>query len=152
MHILLVEDDAQQSQTICESLYAAFPEARIETLATELQFRQRVDTIASNRPDIVILDVMLRWTDPSPQLVPKPVELKNTTFHKAGFRCQELLQEHPETKDLPVILFTVIDETDAKLGAPSVIFVAKFRDQVSLIEKIKELTRLDSSAKVVASP
>lgn len=147
MHILLVEDDAQQSQTICESLSEAFPKARIETLSTELQFRQRVEAMADHRPDVIVLDIMLRWTDPSPEMVPKPSELKGTTFHKAGFRCQELLQKRPETRDVPVILFTVIDEADVAVGQSNAVFVAKFRDQALLIEKIRELLHLDVSAK-----
>lgn len=112
MRILLVEDDIIQSDLIREALGQEFPGGEVELIKTEHEFRSRLDAIAKRAPDIVIMDVMLRWTDPSPDQPPSPVDVREEGHYRAGFRCRKLLSERELTKDVPVILYTVLDHAD----------------------------------------
>jgi CheY-like chemotaxis protein len=112
MRILLVEDDIIQSDFICDALEQEFPGGEVELIKTEQEFRSRLDNIAKRTPDVVIMDVMLRWTDPSPDQVPSPEDVREEGHYRAGFRCRKLLSERGQTKDVPVILYTVLDHAD----------------------------------------
>ncbi len=65
MYLLVIEDDYLQANWIQENLQTAFPTARIQRIATELDFRSHLEEIGRDRPTVIIMDVMLRWTDPS---------------------------------------------------------------------------------------
>lgn len=112
MRILLVEDDIIQSDLICEALGQEFPTGEVELIKTEHEFRSRLHDKGWRAPDIIIMDVMLRWTDPSPEQPPSPADVREEGHYRAGFRCRKLLSEHRRTKDVPVILYTVLDHAD----------------------------------------
>ena len=59
--IVVVEDDHLQEALLEDQLQRAFPAARIETLVTEQEFRERLADFRTDRPDVIIMDVMLRW-------------------------------------------------------------------------------------------
>jgi CheY-like chemotaxis protein len=83
---------------------------KVEVITTELEFRNRFEELATRAPDIVLMDIMLRWTDPSPEMVPPPKGLG--TFHRAGLRCLQLLRADKRTSQVPVILYSVLEESD----------------------------------------
>ena len=112
MRILLVEDDIIQSDLICDALGQEFHGGEVKLIKTEHEFRSWLDDITGRVPDIVIIDVMLRWTDPSPDQPPSPDDVREEGHYRAGFRCRKLLSEHVATKDVPVILYTVLDHAD----------------------------------------
>jgi DNA-binding NarL/FixJ family response regulator len=146
MHILLVEDDHMQSDFIRQSLLRTFSDVRIEVIDTEHRLRSSIDQIAANPPDVVIMDVILRWTDPAPEMPLPPVDVKVEGHYRAGFRCQKLLAEHPGTKRIPVIFYTILEAGDMKTridewSSSNVHYLAKNSDLSQLIELIRQSVR-----------
>lgn len=89
--------------------------------------REALRMIAQSRPDLVILDVMMPEMD--------------------GFEVCDILRKQPETKDLPIILLTALDGSDAKqhglaLGASDFLtkpiqsweLLARMRSHLHLVE------------------
>ena|SRR5258706_12884053 len=72
-------------------------------------------------------------------------EVQREGFYRAGIRCAKLLAERQTTKNIPVILYTILAYADLKdqlneLPA-RVIHVRKESDDDRLIEVIQELRR-----------
>jgi len=141
MRILLVEDDDIQSEWMEEELKKEFPEATVEAIPTEFGFVGRIEQLAANRPDVVIMDMMLRWTDPSPEMKPPPEEVKREGFYAAGRRCAQRLRDRKI--DIPVILYTILDRGDVSQGAEDVFagVLAKGSDLGPLFSAIRRFTR-----------
>ena len=144
MKILIVEDDYLQAEWIYEKLKEAIPEATFLRVNTELEFRSRFDEIANTQPDIAVMDVMLRWTDPSPDLTLPPVEIQKEGFYRAGLRLERLLAGDERTANVPVILYTVLERADLNhelSNLPArVQHLPKQSELTPLIQKIRELT------------
>lgn len=144
MDILIVEDDAFQAETIEAKLNQEFPGAEIQKISTERQFHLSLDSIVQNPPSVVVLDVMLRWTDPAPNLETPPDDVRREGFFRAGLRCQKLLAQHETTSGVPVILYTVLDrnELDRELKGlpPNVVHLRKESDLSPLVQTIREMT------------
>jgi hypothetical protein len=144
MNMLVIEDDYLQANWIQENLLKAFPGSKIEHIATELDFRSKIDSLVKHPPAVIIMDVMLRWTDPSPDMTPPPEDVIRGKFHRAGVRCKKLLLEHNATKDIPLILYSVLEAADLQkeiqeLGS-TLVHVPKESDPWSLIAKIREVS------------
>ncbi|MFO1431007.1 MAG: hypothetical protein U1F76_12810 [Candidatus Competibacteraceae bacterium] len=110
--ILIVEDDAWQADWIEKEIKRHFTNVRIEKVATEYDFRIKLENLKENPPNIILLDVMLRWTDPSPNIIPAPEDVREEGLFYAGFRCERLLREASETEVIPVIFYTVLEKDD----------------------------------------
>jgi CheY-like chemotaxis protein len=145
MYILVVEDDYLQADWICKRLKRAL-HSEVHRISTESQFRKQLKQIEDKRPDVVVMDVMLPWTDPSPNIEPPPPEVLEQGFYRAGVRCTKLLAENKKTKDIPVILYTVLERADLedqlKEFSPGakVAHLRKDSDDDRLIDLIRELT------------
>lgn len=115
MYILIVEDDEPQFNLVKSGLerIKGFSNAKIQRIATELDFQKKIDEIAQNKPDIIIMDVMLKWTYPSRDMPPSPGDMD-----RAGIRCEKLLSGNSRTKNIPVILYTVLSKDDLKDELP----------------------------------
>src|SRR5882672_9400242 len=105
-NVLLVEDDHLHAGWITEMLQRAFPSIKIEPIRTENEFYLGIDAIARKPPDVVIMDVMLRWTDPAPEMSTPPPNVQTEGYRRAGLRCAEMLAKRDATKHIPIILFT----------------------------------------------
>lgn len=140
MRVLLVEDDHDQADFIKGFLGQELAGSEIELIRTEHEFRGRLDAIAERPPDVVVMDVMLRWTDPSPAMEPRPQDVKEGGIFEAGLRCRAQLADRPATAAVPVILYTVLerDDLDAKYQA---MHLGKEADSESLVHAIRSLTR-----------
>jgi CheY-like chemotaxis protein len=145
MKILLVEDDYLQEEAIVVAIRKEFPQIQVEILNTELEFRQALDRIAAEPPDLIILDVMMRWTDPSPEMVPQPDEVKEGKYYRAGIRCEKLLRTRPETKRIPVIFYSILELKDLGIDLPLVdglvFYLPKGSDPEPLFNTIRGLAR-----------
>src|SRR6266850_8480467 len=109
MRILIVEDDYLQAEWIYGSLEQALPDAQFDRVSTESEFRSRFDEIANKGPDVVVMDVMLRWADPIPGLDLPPIDVQKEGFYRAGLRCERILARDDRTSQVPVILYTVLE-------------------------------------------
>lgn len=147
MRILIVEDDHFQAQWIRTHLEKQMPDAVVQLIKTESAFRSQFEAITQAPPSVIVMDVMLRWADPQPpeKMDLPPESIKANGFYRAGLRCAELLQTREETKDVPVILYTVLEQGDLNndmKGLPQTVsYVEKGKDLTPLIDLIREKGR-----------
>jgi CheY-like chemotaxis protein len=104
--ILCVEDNTLDFVQAKRELLCAFPNAKVEQLTTERDFRRWLGDVSVPLPDLIILDIMLPWTDASPEIEPPPEDVERSGRDDAGLRCYELLRAHPSRSHIPVILLT----------------------------------------------
>lgn len=144
MYILIIEDDKLQFETIQNAIKKsrAFSTARIERIVTESEFRSRFEEIASNTPDAIILDIMLRWADPAPDMPLPPPQIAEQGFYRAGVRCQRMLADDSRTKNIPIVVYTILENEDL-LGEiserPQVSFLEKYFDPKEIEERLEKL-------------
>ncbi len=112
MKILLVEDDHLQAEEIRHALSEVIPDTTFERVDSEYGFRCLVDDINAPPPDVVIMDVMLRWTHPSAEMPEQPEDVAAEKHYRAGFRCLKYLGEKRPAWRINVILFTVLEHFD----------------------------------------
>ena len=145
MNILLVEDDHLQVEFLSRELQNSFSEALIRVISTESEFRLRFEEISQSPPDVIVLDVMVRWADATPDIDVPPEDVCRDGFYTAGLRCEELLARDPQTNHIPVILYTVLEPTDLhgeiEKRRDNVVILTKAPEIDPLVELIRELTR-----------
>jgi DNA-binding NarL/FixJ family response regulator len=143
--IVIVEDDPLQVESLKVSL-AVLRNVQIIEIRTERAFRVGFDQLAAAQPDVVLMDVMLRWTDPAPNMEPPPDEVRSQKFYRAGLRCQKMLSQDDRTRDIPVCLYTVLERADleselADLPA-NVVHIRKESDTRTLVESLREIIKV----------
>ena len=112
-YIILAEDDFRFAQRLEQELKQEFANGRIERVKSEHDFVTRLSEFASVRPDVLVMDVMLRWTVSGPNMPPAPEEVKRDGgYHRAGFRCIQRLASDEATKEIPCIIYTVLERGD----------------------------------------
>jgi DNA-binding NarL/FixJ family response regulator len=141
--IVVVEDDHLQDAPLREMLRDQFPAARIESVSTERDFRGQLDGYRTDPPDIVIMDVMMRWAHPRLGDPPPPDDVLEGGYRRAGIRCVELMAREPTLCEVPVIYYTILErsdlERDAKALTGNVFLLRKSSDRQPLTRKIREL-------------
>ncbi len=142
MDILCVEDDHIIAKPIIDELSAAFPEAEIKWIGTESEFYNSFEQIAENLPVIVTMDVMKLWAIPSANMPFPPAEVKRGGIHRAGIRCAIRLNNDERTRNIPIVLYTVLDEKDLEeslMKLNNCYYVSKEKPLSHLVEKVREL-------------
>jgi CheY-like chemotaxis protein len=138
MRIVVVEDDYLQAESLQRVLRVRWPDADTERIATESDFRNRVHHWQIHPPNLFFIDAMLRWQNPRPELAELPPDVASGGARRAGLRCVRLLQSRAETRDIPVIIYTVLDQRDltADLAGfpPTVFFLQKTSDAHRIVE------------------
>jgi len=153
MRILVVEDDPLQSDSLLKVLKRSFANVRFDPiLKSEAAFCFAIDQIFSDPPDIILIDVMLRWTEKRGSDAPVPPALVDEEgYYRAGIRCQRLAAEFEKKtgKTIPIVLLTILDagtlRKDTSALPPHVAHVKKEADPIELIAKIRELVTGNSS-------
>ena len=143
MRILLLEDDHEQASWIRSELEREFhPTVRV--VRTELEFRDILPELAASPPDIAVLDVIVRWTDPAPEIV-KPSDDVQQGPSRAGIRCARFLSDACPTT--PIILYTVLAREDLEEGelstVPNVLHLQKEASPRPLFDRVRSLTERD---------
>ena len=105
-------------------------------LSTESEFYAKFDDAVAMGFDLAIIDVMLRWADPSPDMKEPPPEVLEGGFFRAGIRCRNKLQYDPRTSAIPTIICTVLDENQLP---PGIEVVSKGGDFAPLADRIRRL-------------
>ncbi len=142
LRVLLLEDDYLQRGAISNALEAKL-KAEVQAKSTESEFRRDFDQIAANPPQVAVLDVMVRWANPTRDVESEPIEIPKTP-EIAGLRCAELLRDDPRTQRVKVILYSVLGPEDIGEQFPGgVTSVVKQTDFSGLLEAV---------AKAVAEP
>ena len=144
MRIVLVEDDHLQAEWIQSELERDFgvDSTRVERVSTEQEFLSRVESLAKKPPDVVVMDVMIRWTDPKPNMSPPPDDVQEGGPFRAGLRCwQHLARRNPR---IPIVFYTVLDKTDIERDLPKLdadyLHLQKTADPKALIERVRLIT------------
>ena len=142
-YILVVEDDHLQEGPLVERLEAALPDCRIDSIRTEREFRERLAGLRKDRPELVIMDVMLRWDDPRPVAIEPPETVEREGFYRAGLRCAELMTNDPRLSSVPIILYTILEKSDlareGRMTSGNITHLRKSTDLDTLIRKVREI-------------
>ncbi len=105
---LVIEDDFVYTHSIITELKTEFNNVDILLVETEKDFYERFKEIEQFNPDIIILDVMIRWNNRE-AIGEQPSDDLASDFFRAGFRCLELISNSNKLFDVPVVLHTVLD-------------------------------------------
>jgi DNA-binding NarL/FixJ family response regulator len=142
---VIVEDDHLQKGPLEDNLRLAFPGADVTVLGSEHQFREHLPRLLESPPDLVLMDVMLRWALPSPNAPDPPADVTEGGYYRAGLRCASLLQADRRTCTVPVVLYTILERSDLERdsqGLPdNTSYVGKSSDIEVLLRKVRTLLR-----------
>lgn len=148
MYILIVEDDPLQAELMIDAIKADsfLTRARVERFSTEFLFQQRFDDVTNDPPNVITMDIMLRWADASPDVHADstPEEVRDKGIFEAGLRCEKMLASNPKTQHIPVILYTILSKDDLGEGLPkrdNLLHLSKDSDLSSLIWAIRDSIR-----------
>lgn len=143
MKIILIEDDFLQAEMMADLLRQEL-ESTVEIIRTEFDFCGQLEEIGQNPPNVFVIDVMLRWTDPGPVMTMQPRDVLDGGRERAGFRCQERLAAIDATREVPVILYSFFDDSqfDHKVRSlpPSAVYLQKESDPTPLLDTICRMT------------
>jgi len=144
---LIVEDDPEQSKFIADAVRERFPRYEVTVVEAELEFRDLLPELKQNPPAVAVIDVILAWTTPD-GLRLRPDIVRAGEAPKAGLRCEELLREDPLTARIPVVLYSVTNESHCREalypvnaarqagGYPEVAFLSKEPEVKPLLDAI----------------
>jgi len=148
MKIILVEDNHFFVQRIREDLFKKIKNLNLVQIQTELEFRKNIENIISPTPDLIIVDVMLRWTNPSPSMELPPNEILEEGLFSAGIRCKEILLQHKINEEVPILIISALDDVvldQEKLTMEkNVFFHEKNLNSKSLINRIISLLKKEN--------
>lgn len=134
--ILLLEDDFLQRSDVKGTLEREF-DAEVLALSCEKEFRDRFESVAEQPPSVAVLDIMLRWANASREESAQPEDATDPA--KAGIRCARMLRSDGRTKDVRVILYSVLGKNSlAELLPEGIPSLEKEHDYENLIEAVKD--------------
>jgi CheY-like chemotaxis protein len=145
VHIVVVEDDHLQAGPLAENLRAAFDNPTVETMATEEDFRAAMPRLRDEVPDLLVMDVMLRWASPRPGMSAPPPDVVSGGYYRAGLRCAALLHADPTLRSVPVVLYTILEVSDLRRGdqelPPNTTYVGKTAELDVLVRHVRAQLR-----------
>ena len=135
MRIIVVEDDNIEADSLVNGLKEKL-NADVSVIHTEREFVGTLGSIAEHPPDLIVLDVMLRWTDPTPDLKIEdiPADVLRDGFYSAGVRCVKRLEADNRTKGIPVVFYTTLERNE--FGLP-ITHITKGEEIDSLAQAIR---------------
>lgn len=151
MLIVILEDDHLQFQNLERAIKEGFQHAgraepEVRRINNEYDFLRAVKDGEFRRrlPDVILLDVMVRWYDPAPprETPAKPREYEDDEFayRRAGIRCYRLFKtEVPDAPTMPLLISLLeAEDLESDLAAFEVrpTFLRKHEDQPGLIARL----------------
>jgi len=135
MKVLIIEDDSIQAAHLEALIRSGFSAVSVDRVATELEFRTRLPGIAQGSYKVALVDMMLRWTDPSPDMEPPDQDAIKEGFFVGGLRCRKALLE----KGIPRIIFTVLNQENLpqEYRGQEIDFVQKGPSYEPILKKLK---------------
>ncbi len=134
MTVLILEDDAVQAGALAERIIRDL-DAKVDAIATELEFWRRIRTEEGISADVAVVDMMLRWTDPSPDMEMPPDDIIREGFFTAGLRCCRELRK----RNIRCVIFTALDPGKIPLREDERIsIINKSRGFEPLVQEIKQ--------------
>src|SRR5277367_6798609 len=109
MRCLIIDDDENFSKAVIERVEDEIPElaGSFDLILTEKALRERLKSKSEFDYDVIILDVMVRWTDFS---TPDPEE--EGGYFRAGIRCLGEIRKLKNGPDIPVLIHSAVDPGD----------------------------------------
>jgi hypothetical protein len=144
MRIVYLEDNPIQAESMLEEFRRWLPlETRdILFVKTEAEFMSRLNEIEAFDPTVAVLDVMVIWCSPRPNMPQPPQNVLNEGYYMAGARCAEALCSR--LPELPIVFYTIVEGADLQFylnqSAPSVkgaVILPKSSDPKVLIDQLK---------------
>jgi CheY-like chemotaxis protein len=83
--ILIIEDDQIQADDLKQRLEKLG--ISVKVISTEAKFRQHIRDEDVKRYSLAVVDMMLRWTDPAPDMEMPPSDVVEEGSYTAGLRC-----------------------------------------------------------------
>jgi DNA-binding response OmpR family regulator len=115
--VAVVDDDREVREWIGASLLALGYEVKVAANGLRL-----VSTLHVDRPDLILLDVMMSWID--------------------GFELCRSIKQNPEFRDIPVVFMsgkTSPADVERGLACGAVDYFPKPLDMQRLLERVREL-------------
>ncbi|MFZ2725247.1 MAG: response regulator [Methylococcaceae bacterium] len=115
--LLVIEDDYFQQE-----LLKIWLEAENYKVVLAANGEQALNVIAEYKPDLILLDLVMPGLD--------------------GFQVAKQLKENPETRQIPVVVVTVVDAPDKRIEALKIgvdDFLNKPVDRIELLVRVKNL-------------
>jgi len=133
--VLIIEDDSIQAARLESLIQSKFSAVSVDRIATELEFRKRLPGIADGSYKVALVDMMLRWTDPSPEMEPPDEDVIKEGFFIGGLRCRKALLQ----KNVPSIIFTVLNQENLpqEYQDQGIDFIQKGPSCEPILEKLK---------------
>jgi len=100
--VLIIEDDFIQADDL-KHRFAKLG-AGADVISTEAEFCKRLCSDDFPSYSLAVVDMMLRWTDPSPTMEPPPREILEDGSYVAGLRCCRKLK----ARGVRCIIFTAL--------------------------------------------
>jgi len=116
--ILILEDDATMSDWLQESIERDFvnmnPEVEVLESESEfvLQWVPQFEKSPKHPPDVIVIDIMLKWTSPARNQPPRPLDAIKGGYVRGGLRCFDLIRNHHLLSRSHVILLTILTKND----------------------------------------
>jgi len=149
MRLLLIEDNRRYADHLSGKLGRALSDSNIVWIETEAEFLDRLPGICSTPPDVVISDIMLKWTTIGDDR-PAPGDA-----YRGGMRCLQALLQHEATSKVPIILNSVLSRADVaeELGRlpRNIVYVEKDINTTPLIETVLSMLSLRAEVTAVQS-
>lgn len=142
--IVILEDDKQLACNLIADLeFNLLPRigmkpSDIVIVTSEYEFQRQLPKLVEQNPVAFIIDLMVRWVEPSPTIPKPPREVIEQGYYQAGLRCiRELRRLLPE---VPVWIYSVLDEesfpVDLNFAGSSVYRLSKQVEATELASQI----------------
>src|ERR1039458_10474172 len=92
IEILSLEDDPLQAEWIRQTIESGVAGSKVNHVGTESEFVARFPGIVAAPPTLILMDVMLRWADPSPN-IPRSEEHTSELQSLRHLVCRLLLEK-----------------------------------------------------------
>jgi len=142
--ILILEDDFSKSEWLKERIQSLrlSLSPKVDTLDNEseflLQWLPAFEKRQKEAPVVILVDLTLRWTNPSPNPPPRPPEVIEGTFANAGLRCVQLIQQNAGLCRSRVILYTTTNSAVESLGKiPSAVEFLPNGDLPEILSRVR---------------
>ena len=140
MRVLLIEDNEHHSLCVKDTLESTFKDTIVAVFKTESEVMESLEQIAREQPHIIILDIILPWCSPSPDMPDLPEDYDDGPY-RAGIRCLKAFLKHDSLKDVPIIVHSVIGSEELsglpKELPPTVLFLPKPLEPERMTETIE---------------